>query len=101
MDEEPKANGSVIERHAQTIIVAVLLGLLLWSGSTLLDIRTDVTTLKVQVGTLQGEIRAGTDDRFRGSDWRREKEAVDLRFRHIEDDILRLEAEIEKRHKAK
>lgn len=85
--EQPRS--SIIERHAQTIIAAILLGLVLWAGNTLLTIKDDVTTLKVTVNTLQSQLQNAGDDRFRGSDWRREKEIIDDKFR-------RLEAEIEK-----
>jgi hypothetical protein len=89
---EEQDRRSVIERHAQTIIVAILLALLLWAGATLLTIRDDVTTLKVQVATLEGTVRSAGDDRFRGSDWRREREIIEQRFNRIE---LLLERHIE------
>jgi hypothetical protein len=84
VDEDQWSRGSILERHAQTIIVAILLALLLWAGATLLTIRDDVTTLKVQVATLQGELRSAGDDRFRGADWRREREIIEQRFTRIE-----------------
>jgi hypothetical protein len=84
MSEEEATRGTIIERHAQTIIVAILLALLLWAGSTLLAIRDDVTALKVQVAQMEGQLRSASDDRFRGSDWRREREIIEARFTRIE-----------------
>ena len=84
IEDETSNRGTIIERHAQTIIVAILLALLLWAGATLLTIRDDVTTLKVQVAALEGTVRSAGDDRFRGSDWRREREIIEARFNRIE-----------------
>lgn len=82
--------GSILERHAQTGIAAVLLALVIWTGNTLLTIKDDVTTLKVQVANLQGQVSAGNDDRFRSTEWRREKEILEERFRRIESDLDRM-----------
>ena len=94
-----------VEKHVQTVIVAVLLALLLWAGNSLLEIKSDVTTLKVQVATLTSEVRSGTDDRFRGTDWRREKQLLDDRFielrthvKEIDSRLDRLEGEVKVRH---
>ena len=83
-EDAQSPRGSIIERHAQTIIAAILLALLLWTGATLLTIRDDVTTMKVQVANLEGQLRSAGDDRFRGADWRREREIIEQRFTRIE-----------------
>jgi len=75
---------SVFERHAQTIIALGVLGLVVWAGNTLLAIKDEVTTLKVQVTVLQTQLQNAGDDRFRGSDWRREREIIEQRFNRIE-----------------
>lgn len=97
IDDEQSNRGTIIERHAQTIIVAILLALLLWAGATLLTIRDDVTTLKVQVAQMEGQLRNAGDDRFRGSDWRREREIIEARFNRIEA-ILEKHAEATRLH---
>ena len=84
IEDEQTTRGTIIERHTQTIIVAILLALLLWSGSTLLSIRDDVTAMKIQVANLEGQLRSAGDDRFRGADWRREREIIEQRFNRIE-----------------
>lgn len=78
---------SGLEQHIQTVITVVVGALLLWTGSTLVDIKQEVTTLKVQVVMMQSQLQAGVDDRFRGSDWRREKEIIDDKFRRIESEL--------------
>ena len=44
--EQPKPNGSALERHAQTALVMLLVALLLWVGSTVQ--RTQITVAQVQ-----------------------------------------------------
>jgi outer membrane murein-binding lipoprotein Lpp len=39
---------SALERHAQTVIGAMVLALLLWAGSTLLDVRDRVVRIETQ-----------------------------------------------------
>jgi hypothetical protein len=83
-EENETPRGTIFERHAQTIIALGILGLVVWTGNTLLTIKDDVTTLKVQVGNLQGQLNNAGDDRFRGADWRREREIIEARFNRIE-----------------
>jgi len=73
-----------MERHIQTAVVTILLALLIGNVTTLLAMRDDVTTLKVQIANLEGQLRSAGDDRFRGSDWRREREIIEQRFNRIE-----------------
>lgn len=91
-DAEEKV--SLWEQHAQTILTAVVLSLLLGSGGLLLSLREDVQVLKTQITFLNETIKSGVDDRFRGSDWRREKERLDDRWAGM---VKRVEA-LEERH---
>jgi hypothetical protein len=84
VNEDTQDKQSVFERHAQTIIALGVLGLVVWAGTTLLTIRDDVTTLKIQVNVLQTQLNNAGDDRFRGADWRREREIIESRFNRIE-----------------
>jgi len=84
VNEDTEQKGTVFERHAQTIIALGVLGLIVWAGNTLLGIRDDVTTLKIQVNVLQTQLQNAGDDRFRGTDWRREREIIEQRFNRIE-----------------
>jgi len=91
MSDEPEHSqqkqGSIIERHVQTIIAAILLALVLWTGNTLIDIKTDVTTLKVTVSQLKDDIRDSAESRFTISDWRREREVIEQRFNRVEAEL--------------
>jgi hypothetical protein len=99
VQEEPttEQRRSVIEQHIQTIITAILLALLIWNGTTMLSMRDDVTTLKVQVAGMEGQLKSAGDDRFRGSDWRREREIIEARFNRIES-LLEKHAEAQRLH---
>jgi hypothetical protein len=56
MSEEP-VERSVFERHAQTVIGAVLLALLLWTGSSLIDVRDRLGRIEVyQINANQRDI---------------------------------------------
>lgn len=68
------------ERHVQTIVTSITLALLLWVGQSLVDLRDRLTRFEERVVNLQAQVQQGTDDRFRGTDWRREKERIDERF---------------------
>lgn len=84
---EPEAPTSYkfipLERHIQTILTGVVAGLLGWVGISLLDLRDRTTRLEVQITSLNSLVADGTSDRFRGSDWRREKERLDDRFNSL------------------
>jgi hypothetical protein len=84
VNDEIASKRSLFEQHAQTIIVAVLLALLLGSGTLLLGIRDDVTRLNVKMTSVEAQLQNAGDDRFRGADWRREREIIEQRFNRIE-----------------
>ena len=46
MSEEPKPS-SIFERHAQTVIGAILLAILLWTGNALIDVRDRLGRIEV------------------------------------------------------
>lgn len=80
------------EQHAQTILTAVILSMLLGAGGLLLALREDVQVLKTTVSYLNQQIQSGVDDRFRGADWRREKERLDDRFIELRKRVEDLES---------
>lgn len=96
----PDRRKSDVEKHIQTIIAAVLLALVLWAGSTMLDVRDRMTkleaggvALQAQVAALQVQLTAASDDRYRASDARRDFEARDRRMEKYEERLDRLEKE--------
>lgn len=50
-------NGSVFERHAQTALTVLVVGLLAWVGVTTQTTAIDVAKLTVKVEQLEQEIR--------------------------------------------
>jgi len=85
---EPVPRG-VMERHIQTILTGVVAALLGWVGVSLLDLRDRTTRLEVQTQNVAQLVADGTNDRFRGADWRREKERLDDRYNAL---VRRVEA---------
>ena len=86
-EKEPRADvesRSILERHIQTIIVSATIALLGWQLLTTLEIRDKLGRFEERLLSLQAQVNSGVDDRFRGTDWRREKEIIEQRFDRIE-----------------
>lgn len=86
-DERP----SLFEQHAQTILAGIALVAITSAVALLLLLREDVSVLKTTVSHLNAQIQQGVDDRFRGSDWRREERSINERFQRIERRIEKIE----------
>jgi hypothetical protein len=86
-DDKP----SLFEQHAQTVVGATVLALLLGSGGLLVAMREDVQVLKRDVQHLGDTLKSAGDDRFRGADWRREERAITDRFERLELRVEKLE----------
>ena len=87
---------SVFERHLQTILVAGTMAILSWVLLSVLDIRDRLTKFEERLSTLHGQVNTGTDDRFRGSDWRVQKERLDERFLNLKNEVAKLEDRVDK-----
>ena len=66
---------STFERHAQTIIGAILIGLIIWVGSTVTKNNTSITKITVQVGflvekvrTLEAQLKEASEDRYKAKE---------------------------------
>ena len=94
MEEDDKK--SVLERHVQTILVAGTMALLSWVLLSVLDIRDRLTKFEERLATLHAQVNTGTDDRFRGSDWRIQKERLDERFQALKKQVDHLEERVDK-----
>ena len=75
---------SLFEQHAQTVLGAAVLALLVGTGTLMWQMSKDVQYLTISVQN------AG-DDRFRGADWRREEANLNRRFNDLEERIDRHE----------
>ena len=89
-DTPPKA--TLFEQHAQTILTSVILAAVIGAGALLVNLQNDVQVMKAQLSFVNDQLKQGVDDRFRGSDWRREKERLDERHLQILQRIDKLEA---------
>jgi len=76
-----------MERHAQTVIGAIIIGLIIWVGSTVTENQRQITSMTVKmafllekVKTLEIQLSAAAEDRYRA------KEAV-LAHDHLSDAI--------------
>jgi len=87
---------SVFERHLQTILVAGTMAILSWVLLSVLDIRDRLTKFEERLSTLHGQVNSGIDDRFRGSDWRVQKERLDERFINLKNEVAKVEDRVDK-----
>jgi hypothetical protein len=90
-DETGAGDKHFLERHIQTVAISVSLALLFWGASTLVDIRDRISRFEERLASITAQVQQGTDDRFRGSDWRREKERLDERHNQLQLRLERLE----------
>ncbi len=70
-----------IERHAGTVMQALIIGLLAWTGISLVTIQKDVAILQTEISALKLGINQGTNDRYRGTDAARDFATV---YRELE-----------------
>ena len=95
MDEEKNGDKrSAVERHIQTIVVTATVALLSWVLLSVLDIRDRLIKFEERLATLQGQVNSGVDDRFRGSDWRREKQVLDDRFIRLQNEVEKMDERV-------
>ena len=90
VDTPPKA--TLFEQHAQTILTSVILAAVIGAGALLVNLQNDVQVMKAQLSFVNEQLKQGVDDRFRGSDWRREKERLDERFSNLLQRVERIES---------
>ena len=95
-DEEVFARRSPLERHIQTIIVAASMAILSWVLLSVLDIRDRLVKFEERLSSVQATVNAGTDDRFRGQDWRIQKERLDERFTELKNRVDKNTERLEK-----
>ena len=90
-----------LERLLQTIIVAVTLGALGWTGTTLWNMREELARMGERLAGVQAALADGAADRFRSTDWARERSRLDERHIDLERRVEKLEAAAERRGAAR
>lgn len=86
-----------IERHIQTILTALILAILVWVGSTLIDVSEQQAVQVVQIQALNeriAEMKESTRDRYTRSDASRDKEAMQERMKSFERRLDQVESRI-------
>ena len=93
-DHHDHNEGSVFERHAQTLISTIIAALVLWVGITMQNMQTSIASMTVQIQQLQTEVatlRQKNGDRYTASqavtDWNRNRNELDevrQRLRDVE-----------------
>jgi hypothetical protein len=61
-------NMETAERHAGTVMQALVIGLLAWTGLSLVTIQKDVAILQTEIMALKTTMIQGTNDRYRSMD---------------------------------
>lgn len=101
-DNHERERAVPIERHAQTIMGAVLVGLVFWVGSTLNTAQTQmavleerVVTLTSEVTSLRNQVASGIDDRYRRADAQRDFGRVWNHLASVDEQLDELERRLE------
>lgn len=92
--EEKVKPRSVIERHAQTVIAAIILGLCVWMATSVSTMTTAVAVLQSRLGAIEQRLtdfRGLMNDRYRKDDAERDFRSRDIRLDSIERRLDRLE----------
>jgi hypothetical protein len=56
----------------------------MWTGLTLVDLRDRLARLEEKIISINADVNRAQADRFTATDWKREKEILDERFRQLE-----------------
>lgn len=79
---------SIWERHAQTIMMFVITGLIAWVGTSVADQKTQIALLQQSVVVLQNQVDNFTKKpRFTKQDFDLEMRSYDLRLLSIEREL--------------
>lgn len=105
----PVNEKGAFERHAQSIVAAIILGVVLYTGGTMQEIKEQaaktaievnifqktvsdkILSLEGQMTQLQSSLQRATEDRFRGSDAANAFALRDTKVAEIESRIRQLE----------
>ncbi len=87
---------SALERHAQTIVGALILAAVLWGGNTLQNVSVEVATLKVEITSLNtqiGLLQGLTSDRYTKQDATRDFRVRDAAMDELKARVRELEVD--------
>lgn len=81
-----------LERHFQTVLLAVIVGLIGWAGLSIQSQGADIVRLQEQVTSLNLRIDANMDDRYRKQDARDDFALRDKLYYDLEARVRALES---------
>ena len=76
MNYQAQDKGVRLEQHIGTILQIMVVGLLAWSLSTTVSLRTEVGILQAELRSIQTAVLQGTNDRYRATDAARDMRAL-------------------------
>lgn len=82
--DPPRRESSALERHAQTLVTAVILAVLLWIGSAVVDVRDRLSRYEERNVTQSAQLNQILADRMTASQWLREREVLVERLDRLE-----------------
>lgn len=84
------------EHHFGAVTQAVVVALLIWTGTTLIALREQVAVMEVKVTSLQGTVSADRLDGYRSADAQRDFSSVHADVDRLEKRVDKLEAKVDK-----
>lgn len=91
MDDEKSGMPTLMEQHIGTVIQFVVVGLLGWTGISMVGLKSDVAVLRVQVEALQVVVKSSSDDRYLGADAARDHSVIRQEMAILERRVEKLE----------
>ena len=91
---------NILEQHGQSILASIVLVLLVWVGKTVSDNVIQTATMKAQLSSvvqsielIRLDLQKSTDDRYRGSDARRDLNAIYTEINKLNSKVERIDRE--------
>lgn len=86
-----------IEQHLGTIVQAVMIALLIWTGQSLLSLREQVAVMRVELTALQLIIQQGQNNRYSQADASRDLARVYIDMGRLEKRMEAIENKLKDR----
>lgn len=81
-----------LEQHVGTILQLMVVGLLGWSLTAIVNLKSEVGVVMARLEALQNTVAQGTSDRYRGSDAARDNAALWNEINRMSSRIDKLES---------
>lgn len=84
------------EHHFGAVTQAVVVALLIWTGTSLIGLREQVAVMEVKVTSLQAAVSTDKADGYRASDAARDFATMHMEFDRLDKRVEKLETKVEK-----